>query len=174
MKFDQLLEMLEDNEGDLLADGDLASRDTEEDGQGVLVSAYGSEQAAGDEAGKTAKALRLDESAVRRLMPVAAALVLAVLARRHKELAGPVLADEPDATDESNSAPDVVRIRAVRVARHPVRPPAARDRRYSIARAIARPAPAAAQAALEIFAAQAPPAAVDCRRRSSAGSPGNQ
>jgi hypothetical protein len=96
--------MLEDNEGDLLADGDVGSRDTEEDGRGVLVSAYGSENAARDEARKTAKALRLDENAVLRLMPVAAALVLAVLAKRHKELAGPVLEEVIDATGDQSAA----------------------------------------------------------------------
>jgi hypothetical protein len=102
-RFDRLLDMIEDNEGDLLGDGDLGSRDTEEDGHGVLVSAYGSENAARDEARKTAKALRLDENAVVRLMPVAAALVLAVLAKRHKELAGPMLVDETDATGDQTA-----------------------------------------------------------------------
>lgn len=87
--FEQLLDLLEDNESDLLAGGDLDSRDTQEDGLAVLVSAYGSEDAAHEEARKTAKALRLDESAVLRLLPVAAALVLAMVAKRHREVAGP-------------------------------------------------------------------------------------
>ncbi|MDP9138438.1 MAG: DUF937 domain-containing protein [Pseudomonadota bacterium] len=103
-RFDELLDMLEDNEGDLLLDGDLESRDTEQDGQGVLASAYGSEHAARAEAVKTAKALRLLEEAVVRLMPVAAALVLAVLAKRHKELAGPLPEEEADAAPAAQPA----------------------------------------------------------------------
>lgn len=97
-RFEQLLDMLDDDEGDLLADGDPASRDVDEDGRAVLLSVYGSESAAHEGARATAKALRLDENAVVRLMPVAAALVLAVLAKRQKELAGPLREDESEAT----------------------------------------------------------------------------
>jgi hypothetical protein len=86
-RFTELLDRLEDNQGDLLADGDLESLDTEEDGNAVLASAYGSPAAAREEAARTARALRLDEAAVHRLMTIAAALVLAILAKRNNELA---------------------------------------------------------------------------------------
>jgi hypothetical protein len=89
-KLDELIELLEDNQGDLLDEGELDSRDTEQDGNSVLISAYGSQDAARNEACTTARALRLEEDAMLRIMPVAAALVLAVLAKRHRELAGPV------------------------------------------------------------------------------------
>ncbi len=97
-RFKELLDRLDDDEGDLLIDADPGSADTQEDGRAVLVSAYGSEKAALDEARATAKALRLDERATLALMPVAAALVLAVLANRHKELA------EPDVDGETGAA----------------------------------------------------------------------
>src|SRR5688500_13268921 len=83
--FDELLALLDDNDGDLLTSGDLASRDTIEDGEAVLGQAYGSLEAAGEEATASARALRLDRSAAERLHPIAAALVLALLSRRYAQ-----------------------------------------------------------------------------------------
>ncbi len=103
-RFSQLLERLDDDAGDLLIDADPDSRDAQDDGRAVLVSVYGSEEAALDEARATAKALRLDENATLRLLPVAAALVLAVLAKRHKELAGPAADAENGAASEAPPA----------------------------------------------------------------------
>jgi hypothetical protein len=80
--FDELLALLDDNDGDLLTSGDLASRDAMEDGEAVLEQAYGSLEAAREEAAASARALRLDRSAAERLHPIAAALVLALLSRR--------------------------------------------------------------------------------------------
>jgi hypothetical protein len=99
-RFAELVAMLEDNGGDLLADGELGSRDTEEDGRTVLASAYGSQEAAREAAVTTARALRLDEAAVQRLMPIAAALVLAILARRHHETSDPSL---PQASSDAGA-----------------------------------------------------------------------
>jgi hypothetical protein len=83
--FDELLALLDDDDGDLLTSGDLASRDTIEDGEAVLGQAYGSLEAAGEEATASARALRLDRSAAERLHPIAAALVLALLSRRYAQ-----------------------------------------------------------------------------------------
>jgi hypothetical protein len=81
----QLLELLEDNEGDLITGGDLADEDVAEDGLAVLTEIYGSPEQARAEALKTARALRIDSAAAALLHPIAAALVLSILSRRYRE-----------------------------------------------------------------------------------------
>ena len=106
--FDDLLAILDDNQGDLLDDGDVGATDVAQDGEVVLGTAYGSLAAAEDEAQTVARALRLDAGAMAKLAPIAAAIVLAILGRRYKEVAGPEddNASEPEAQAEPTTIPE--------------------------------------------------------------------
>lgn len=99
--FEALLSILDDNGGDLLDTGDVAGSEVGNDGQTVLKEAYGSTSSAQSEAAKVAQALRLDPSAIQKLLPIAAALVLAVLGKRYREVAGP--AEEENASSRTPS-----------------------------------------------------------------------
>jgi hypothetical protein len=81
-EFERLLNLLEDNESDLLKEGDPASGEVEEDGLAVLADLYGSNDAALGEAEMAGRALRIDAPAMQRLQPIAAQLVLALLSER--------------------------------------------------------------------------------------------
>jgi hypothetical protein len=104
--FEHLLALLDDNDGDLLASGDLACRDTAEDGEAVLEQAYGSLDASREEATATARALRIDRSASEQLQPIAAALVLAMLSRRYdreaSEGSAPEAGDQEQGPEEAS------------------------------------------------------------------------
>jgi hypothetical protein len=82
--YEELLDLLDDNEGDLITGGDLASAEVAEDGRAVLAEIYGSEERARAEALASARALRIDTGAVEFLYPIAAALVLSILSRRYR------------------------------------------------------------------------------------------
>ncbi len=104
--FEELLAILDDNQGDLLEDGDVGAGDVVRDGEVVLAAAYGSLATAETEARTIARALRLDPGGMERLAPIAAAIVLAILGRRYQEVAGPVddQAAEPAAETETQTA----------------------------------------------------------------------
>jgi hypothetical protein len=85
-EFQRLLDLLEDNDSDILVNGDPASADVRDDGRTVLTDLYGSQEAALKEAIATAQALRIDKSAVEQLQPIAASLVLAVLSTRYRQV----------------------------------------------------------------------------------------
>jgi hypothetical protein len=84
-EFEQLLNLLEDNEGDLLKEGDPGSDEVKADGLAVLDDLYGSEDAARSEAEMAGRALRIDGPAMQRLQPVAAQLVLTLLSERFRK-----------------------------------------------------------------------------------------
>jgi hypothetical protein len=106
--FEDLLSILDDNGGDLLDDGDVASDAVASDGETVLKSAYGSLSAAEGDVSTVAQALRLDANAIQRLAPIAAAVVLAILGKRYRDMAGPPdpspESEEPQATREPAEA----------------------------------------------------------------------
>jgi hypothetical protein len=106
--FDELLAILDDNQGDLLDDGDVGAGDVAQDGEVVLGTAYGSLAAAEAEAQTVARALRLDAGAMAKLAPIAAAIVLAILGRRYQEVAGAEdeTAPEPETQPEPAAGPD--------------------------------------------------------------------
>ena len=81
-EFEQLLNLLEDNESDLLKEGDPGSDEVKADGLAVLDDLYGSGDAARTEAEMAGRALRIDGPAMQRLQPVAAQLVLSLLSER--------------------------------------------------------------------------------------------
>jgi hypothetical protein len=88
--FDSLLDLLEDGEGDAFLDDAELMNDLEvtKDGKAILDDLYGSQA----EALKTGRSLSgIDESKLKTLMPIAAASVLAALARSNagaQQLAG--------------------------------------------------------------------------------------
>src|SRR6185503_17020199 len=84
-EFEQLLNLLEDNEGDLLKEGDPGSDEVKADGLAVLDDLYGSADATRSEAEMAGRALRIDGPAMQRLQPVAAQLVLALLSERFRK-----------------------------------------------------------------------------------------
>jgi hypothetical protein len=84
-EFEQLLNLLEDNESDLLKEGDPGSDEVRADGLAVLDDLYGSDDAARSEAEMAGRALRIDAPAMQRLQPVAAQLVLALLSERFRK-----------------------------------------------------------------------------------------
>jgi hypothetical protein len=84
-EFQRLLDLLEDNEGDLLRNGDLTSAEVREDGAAILMSIYGSDEAARNQARSTAQALLIDKTTMEELQPIAASLVLAVLSKRYRQ-----------------------------------------------------------------------------------------
>jgi hypothetical protein len=86
--FERLLELLDDNQGDLIAGGDIGDEDVLEDGLAVLADIYGSERQAREEAVAVAGALRIEPRAAEQLHPIAAALVLSILSRRYREEEG--------------------------------------------------------------------------------------
>jgi hypothetical protein len=108
LEFQRLLDLLEDNDSDLLSTGDPASADIREDGSAVLADLYGSEEEARQEAMATAQALRIDKSAVEQLQPIAAALVLAVLSTRYRQVdeaktEAPIDAEEAREVDNASN-----------------------------------------------------------------------
>src|SRR5918995_3318040 len=100
--FEQLLNLLEDNESDLLKEGDPGSDEVRADGLAVLVDLYGSEDAARNEAEMAARALKIDGPAMQRLQPIAAQLVLALLSERAQK--GNELEEAPAATASEQNA----------------------------------------------------------------------
>jgi hypothetical protein len=84
-EFERLLNLLEDNESDLLKEGDPGSDEVKADGLKVLEDLYGSDEAARAEAEMAGRALRIDEPAMQRLQPIAAQLVLALLSERFRK-----------------------------------------------------------------------------------------
>jgi hypothetical protein len=84
-EFERLLNLLEDNESDLLKEGDPGSDEVKADGLAVLDDLYGSGDAARTEAEMAGRALRIDGPAMQRLQPVAAQLVLALLSERFQK-----------------------------------------------------------------------------------------
>ena len=106
-EFERLLNLLEDNESDLLTEGDPASEEVEEDGLAVLADLYGSSDAARTEAEMAGRALRIDEPAMQRLQPIAAQLVLALLSARFRRenasAEGPAEPAPADATEEASA-----------------------------------------------------------------------
>jgi hypothetical protein len=102
-EFERLLNLLEDNESDLLKDGDPSSSEVEADGQAVLADLYGSPDAARREAETAARALRIDTAAMERLQPIAAQLVLALLSARFRREEEP--AGETNAASEAEAGP---------------------------------------------------------------------
>jgi hypothetical protein len=100
--FEQLLNLLEDNESDLLKEGDPGSDEVKADGLAVLVDLYGSDDAARNEAEMAGRALRIDGPAMQRLQPIAAQLVLALLSERFQK--GNELEEAPAATASEQSA----------------------------------------------------------------------
>lgn len=84
--YEKLLELLDDNEGDLIAGGgEVGDEDVLEDGLAVLADIYGSERQAREEAMAVAEALRIESRAAEQLHPIAAALVLSILSRRYQQ-----------------------------------------------------------------------------------------
>jgi uncharacterized protein DUF937 len=111
--YEALLELLEDNEGDLIMGGDLTEEDVLEDGRTVLADIYGSDERARDEGKATALALRIEPGAAEQLHPIAAALVLSILGRRYRE--GEVVEDEAKSRDstgdrEAEGRPNIIGI----------------------------------------------------------------
>jgi YD repeat-containing protein len=102
-EFERLLNLLEDNESDLLKDGDPSSSEVESDGQAVLADLYGSPDAARQEAETAARALRIDTAAMERLQPIAAQLVLALLSARFRREEEPE--GETGAASEAEAVP---------------------------------------------------------------------
>jgi hypothetical protein len=100
--FEQLLNLLEDNESDLLKEGDPGSDEVKADGLAVLVDLYGSDDAARNEAEMAGRALRVDGPAMQRLQPIAAQLVLALLSERFQK--GNELEEPPAGTMSQQSA----------------------------------------------------------------------
>jgi hypothetical protein len=111
--YEALLELLEDNEGDLIMGGDLTEEDVLEDGRTVLADIYGSDERARDEGKATALALRIEPGAAEQLHPIAAALVLSILGRRYR--GGEVVEDEAKSRDstgdrEAEGRPNIIGI----------------------------------------------------------------
>jgi hypothetical protein len=100
--FEQLLNLLEDNESDLLKEGEPGSDEVKADGLAVLVDLYGSDDAARSEAEMAGRALRIDGPAMQRLQPIAAQLVLALLSERFQT--GNELEEAPAAPASEQSA----------------------------------------------------------------------
>jgi hypothetical protein len=100
-EFEQLLNLLEDNDSDLLKEGDPGSDEVKADGLAVLVDLYGSDDAARSEAEMAGRALRIDGQAMQRLQPVAAQLVLALLSERFRKENDIADAPEPAASEHS-------------------------------------------------------------------------
>jgi hypothetical protein len=99
-EFERLLNLLEDNESDLLTEGDPAADEVKEDGLAVLADLYGSDEAARAEADVAGRALRIDEPAMQRLQPIAAQLVLALLSGRYRKVnTSPEAAEDVPAED---------------------------------------------------------------------------
>jgi len=99
--FEQLLNLLEDNESDLLKEGDPGSDEVKADGLAVLVDLYGSDDAARSEAEMAGRALRIDGPAMQRLQPIAAQLVLALLSERFRKENDIAEAPAPAASEHS-------------------------------------------------------------------------
>jgi hypothetical protein len=102
-EFEQLLNLLEDNESDLLKEGEPGSDEVKADGLAVLVDLYGSDDAARSEAEMAGRALRIDGPAMQRLQPIAAQLVLALLSERFRKEND--TAEAPEAAASEHSAP---------------------------------------------------------------------
>lgn len=100
--FEQLLNLLEDNDSDLLKEGDPGSDEVKADGLAVLVDLYGSDDAARNEAEMAGRALRIDGPAMQRLQPIAAQLVLALLSERFQK--GNELEETPAGAASEQSA----------------------------------------------------------------------
>lgn len=100
-EFEQLLNLLEDNESDLLKEGDPGIDEVKADGLAVLGDLYGSDNAARTEAEMAGRALRIDAPAMQRLQPVAAQLVLALLSERFRKESDAAEAPATAASDHS-------------------------------------------------------------------------
>ena len=102
-EFEQLLNLLEDNESDLLKEGEPGSDEVKADGLAVLVDLYGSDDAARSEAEMAGRALRIDGPAMQRLQPIAAQLVLALLSERFRKEND--MGEAPETPASEHSAP---------------------------------------------------------------------
>jgi hypothetical protein len=112
--YEGLLALLDDNEADLLQDGDLTDEGVLEDGRAVLAEIYGSEEQARHDAVETARALGIEpQAAAEKLHPIAAALVLSILSRRYREPEGDQEDSKPSETAsarEGEGRPSIIAI----------------------------------------------------------------